>query len=329
MILAEAFHTAGFLSTGGSNTALLSLNKSRKDRQTAGTTQKGLFNQPLQLSAGDACQAATARPYRYDSISYQATAMTRGASLNTAPAVDCCCVVMLCCRHPPQLQAHSTCAQTACARRPTLQGRRNRWPGNTQGHCFADTNTGAMQFGPRHGPCSFGPSQATLTSLPAAAPAGVSVAAADDDDASQAQETHLDQYELIVVGSGNGACAFISKYLTATQGQAQKVLVIEEGQSFLQTSSITHQANWTRSYSEQSIFKLHTTTTGPKAGNRPIISGRAVTQGGYLTAHLLHQQRFVRQCSRRRAQRQHLHQQRFVRHCCIRRAQHQARKWFF
>jgi hypothetical protein len=116
----------------------------------------------------------------------------------------------------------------------------------------------------------------------------------------QVQDTHLSQYELIIVGSGNGACAFISKYLTATQSKAQKrILVIEEGQPFLQTSSITHQANWTRSYSEQSIFKLHTTTTGPKAGNRPIISGRAVTQGRVpvLSAHL-HQfdARLVHQC---------------------------------
>lgn len=84
----------------------------------------------------------------------------------------------------------------------------------------------------------------------------------------------------MVIGSGNGACAFLAKYLEATAGQeARKVLVIEEGQDFLSTSAITHQANWTRSYSESTIFKLHNATTGPLAGRRPIISGRAVTQG--------------------------------------------------
>lgn len=87
----------------------------------------------------------------------------------------------------------------------------------------------------------------------------------------------------MVVGSGNGACAFITKFLHATQGQEQRrVLVLEEGQDFLQTSFVTHQANWTKSYGEESIYKLHAATTGPNAGNRPIISGRAVTQGAWV-----------------------------------------------
>jgi hypothetical protein len=60
------------------------------------------------------------------------------------------------------------------------------------------------------------------------------------------------------------------------------VLVIEEGGDFLVTSFFAHQAKWTRSYGEPAIFKLHHATTGdaPGARNRPIICGRAVTQGG-------------------------------------------------
>lgn len=98
---------------------------------------------------------------------------------------------------------------------------------------------------------------------------------------------NFENYELIVVGSGNGACAFLSKYLQATKGQEQRrVLVLEEGQNVLRTSNISHQANWTRSYGEESIFKLHAATTGPNARNRPIISGRAVTQGEHLAQYV-------------------------------------------
>jgi hypothetical protein len=107
----------------------------------------------------------------------------------------------------------------------------------------------------------------------------------------------FESYELIVVGSGNGACAFLSKYLQATKGQEhRRVLVLEEGQDFLRTSNVSHQANWTRSYGEESIFKLHAATTGPNARNRPIISGRAVTQGEYSSRQCLGQPVYVSCC---------------------------------
>lgn len=49
-------------------------------------------------------------------------------------------------------------------------------------------------------------------------------------------------YELIIVGSGNGACAFLTQYLDLTAGaDARRVLVIEEGADFLSTSFYTHQ----------------------------------------------------------------------------------------
>ena len=82
-------------------------------------------------------------------------------------------------------------------------------------------------------------------------------------------------YDFIVVGSGNGACAFLRQYLTcSTEG---RILVLEEGENFFETSDITHQRNWTQSYSEEKIFKLHTAQTPEKI---PILSGRACTMGG-------------------------------------------------
>jgi hypothetical protein len=82
-------------------------------------------------------------------------------------------------------------------------------------------------------------------------------------------------YDLIIVGSGNGACAFLRQYFTlSSEG---KVLVLEEGDNFFETSDITHQRNWTKSYSEGQIFQLHTAQTPDKI---PILSGRACTMGG-------------------------------------------------
>ncbi|PZD70288.1 Oxygen-dependent choline dehydrogenase [Acaryochloris thomasi RCC1774] len=84
-----------------------------------------------------------------------------------------------------------------------------------------------------------------------------------------------EQYDYIVVGSGNGACAFLHQYLAcSTQGN---VLVIEEGENFFETSDISHQRNWTQSYSEANIFKLHNAQT---PDGTPILSGRACTMGG-------------------------------------------------
>lgn len=89
----------------------------------------------------------------------------------------------------------------------------------------------------------------------------------------------LDQvkYDLIVVGSGNGACGFLSHYLQQTAGTDIRVLVLERGQNFFFTSDITHQNEWTKSYSEGPIFKLHNART---KDCRPILSGGACTMGG-------------------------------------------------
>lgn len=82
-------------------------------------------------------------------------------------------------------------------------------------------------------------------------------------------------YDFIVVGSGNGACAFLRQYLTCSS--EGRILVLEEGENFFETSEITHQRNWTKSYSEGNIFKLHTAQTPDEI---PILSGRACTMGG-------------------------------------------------
>lgn len=84
-------------------------------------------------------------------------------------------------------------------------------------------------------------------------------------------------YNLIVVGSGNGACGFLSAYLQANPDPDLRLLVLEEGKNFFYTSDIASQLNWLRSFAEGQIFKLHNALT-PK--NIPIISGRANTMGG-------------------------------------------------
>lgn len=82
-------------------------------------------------------------------------------------------------------------------------------------------------------------------------------------------------FDYIVVGSGNGACGFLSRYLDS---QAQgKILVLEEGENFFRSSDIAHQLNWLQSFAEGKIFKLHNALT---PNGRPIISGRACTMGG-------------------------------------------------
>ena len=83
------------------------------------------------------------------------------------------------------------------------------------------------------------------------------------------------EYDLIIVGSGNGACGFLSRYLDSKPKGC--ILVIEEGQNFFFSSDIAHQYNWLKSFSEGKIFKLHNTLTSK---NIPIISGRACTMGG-------------------------------------------------
>ena len=83
-------------------------------------------------------------------------------------------------------------------------------------------------------------------------------------------------YDLILIGSGNGACGFLN-YYQHYGDKSTKILVIERGDNFLYTSDITHQTNWTKSYSEGNIFKLHNALT---PDNKPIISGAACTMGG-------------------------------------------------
>ena len=83
-------------------------------------------------------------------------------------------------------------------------------------------------------------------------------------------------YDLIVVGSGNGACAFLSKYLEKCDPES-KILVLEAGKGFFETSDITHQNNWTKSYSEGQILQLHNAQT---TKGIPIVSGYANAMGG-------------------------------------------------
>ncbi|MEM9149143.1 MAG: GMC family oxidoreductase N-terminal domain-containing protein, partial [Cyanobacteria bacterium P01_F01_bin.3] len=93
------------------------------------------------------------------------------------------------------------------------------------------------------------------------------------------QPDNLDLYDIIIIGSGNGACGFLSRYLDSIESSSSppRILVLEEGESFFQTSDITHQNNWTQAYAEANIFKLHNALTPT---GKPIISGRACTMGG-------------------------------------------------
>ncbi|NEP81890.1 MAG: choline dehydrogenase, partial [Okeania sp. SIO3B3] len=115
-------------------------------------------------------------------------------------------------------------------------------------------------------------------------------------------------YDLIIIGSGNGACAFLSHYLARAEDNARaeenpRVLVLERGDNFFNTSDITHQINWTKSYAEGNIFKLHNALT---PDGKPIVSGWACTMGGgssinytmihesssWLTEHLGHNESY-------------------------------------
>ena len=95
-------------------------------------------------------------------------------------------------------------------------------------------------------------------------------------------------YDLIVVGSGNGACGFLSHYLQANTTPELRVLVLEEGEHFFFTSDIATQLNLLRSFAEGKIFKLHNALT---PNHRPIISGRACTMGGggSINATMIHE----------------------------------------
>ena len=95
---------------------------------------------------------------------------------------------------------------------------------------------------------------------------------------TNSQDTNT-EFDLIIVGSGNGACGFLSECLKYTDSSADdyRIMVLEQGKSYFYTSDITHQNGWSKSYALNQIFKLHNTKT-PKG--TPIISGRAVTMGG-------------------------------------------------
>lgn len=84
------------------------------------------------------------------------------------------------------------------------------------------------------------------------------------------------EFDMIVIGSGNGACGFLSHCLKCVK-PGYKVLVLEEGQNFFYTSDVTHQNNWSEIYGTGRIYKLHNART---SDGRPIITGRARTMGG-------------------------------------------------
>ncbi|CAM9477285.1 unnamed protein product [Chrysoparadoxa australica] len=86
-----------------------------------------------------------------------------------------------------------------------------------------------------------------------------------------------DTYDTIVVGSGNGACGFLSECYKNDRTPPKRVLVLEAGPDFFSTSDVSHQDNWTKSYSEKRVFRLFKAVTEYGA---PIISGRAVCMGG-------------------------------------------------
>lgn len=86
-----------------------------------------------------------------------------------------------------------------------------------------------------------------------------------------------EKYDLIVVGSGNGACGFLSHYLEKHRNAGKAALALERGQSCFFTSDITHQNKWTESYAMGPIFKLHNTYSKDE---KPILSGGASAHGG-------------------------------------------------
>eukprot|EP00573_Skeletonema_grethae_P000443 CAMPEP_0201687084 /NCGR_PEP_ID=MMETSP0578-20130828/1286_1 /ASSEMBLY_ACC=CAM_ASM_000663 /TAXON_ID=267565 /ORGANISM="Skeletonema grethea, Strain CCMP 1804" /LENGTH=582 /DNA_ID=CAMNT_0048171209 /DNA_START=125 /DNA_END=1876 /DNA_ORIENTATION=+ len=85
-----------------------------------------------------------------------------------------------------------------------------------------------------------------------------------------------EEFDLIVVGSGNGACGFLGECLKHVPAD-YRVLVLEEGDNFFFTSDITHQAGWSKSYANGSAFTLHNAVTPT---GRSVLAGRARTLGG-------------------------------------------------
>jgi hypothetical protein len=67
------------------------------------------------------------------------------------------------------------------------------------------------------------------------------------------EEVTKGPYDLIVIGSGNGACALLSQCLEHASKDL-KVLVLEQGEPYFSTSDITHQNGWSKTYSTGSIF---------------------------------------------------------------------------
>lgn len=84
-------------------------------------------------------------------------------------------------------------------------------------------------------------------------------------------------YDIIVVGCGNAACAFLAKYLKSPRATNERIAVIEEGRDFFEVSDMAHQRNWIKSFSESNIFKLRNTVTEDDV---PIISARGCCVGG-------------------------------------------------
>lgn len=85
-----------------------------------------------------------------------------------------------------------------------------------------------------------------------------------------------EEFDLIVVGSGNGACGFLGECLKHVPSD-YRVLVLEEGNNFFFSSDITHQAGWSKSYANGTAFTLHNSVT---PNGRSVLAGRARTLGG-------------------------------------------------
>lgn len=99
-------------------------------------------------------------------------------------------------------------------------------------------------------------------------------------------DPETEEFDVIVVGSGNGACGFLSELqsilaasATSHSQQPMKILVLEEGQNFFYNEGGTHQRGWSKTYSTGAIYKVHNTVT-PDNNLRSILSGRARIMGG-------------------------------------------------
>ena len=115
-----------------------------------------------------------------------------------------------------------------------------------------------------------------------------------------------DEFDLIVVGSGNGACGFLGECLKYVPAD-YKVLLLEEGNNYFFTSDVTHQNGWSKTYAQGDIFTLHNCAT---PDGRSILAGRARTMGGggsinytmihesseWLTKHAGHDVAYCNEC---------------------------------